>query len=120
MSDEPAAPGAEEPDAPGTEEEPTPPGMEEAEAEEPAVTMEAASAAPEQAVPEGEPVAASAAAPATSAAYPYPYGQQQADGSYAYDQQYAGYDQYYAYYGYGNASGTNLTPLRHCSLFDSW
>lgn len=108
---EPAVPGGgEEPDAPGTEEEPIPPGMEETEAEATTAQPEVVSSAPEQAAA-AEPVAADAAAAAASAAYPY-YGQQQADGSYSYDPQYAGYEQYYGYYGYGSGTGKHPVPLR--------
>lgn len=113
MSDEPVAPGVEEPDAPGTEDEPTPPGMEATEAQATTVKPEVVSSAPEQTTTAAEPVAADAV-PATSAAYPY-YGQQQADGSYSYDPQYAGYDQYYGYYGYGTASGAHPFTFP-CSL----
>lgn len=115
MSDEPEIPGgAEEPDAPGTEKEPTPPGMEETEAEVTA-QPEVVSSAPEQATAATEPAAADAAAVTTSAAYPY-YGQQQADGSYSYNPQYAGYDQYYGYYGYGSGAASGKHPVTFLTL----
>ena len=107
MSDEPAAPGADEPDAPGTEDEPIPPGMEDSEVADNAAEPVAVSA-PQDAPADGEAAAAAAAAaPAEgSTSYPY-YAQQQTVSAYpGYGEQYAGYDQYYGYWqGYGDSSG---------------
>ena len=112
MSDDTAAPGADEPDAPGTEDEPIPPGMEESEQADASVEAAAVSA-PQEAPTGGEAGAAPAAAASADATYPY-YAQQQTATSYpGYGEQYAGYDQYYGYWpGYGDASGTPTRSSR--------